>query len=83
MRNSKLYLTQDISSSAYFARNCDGLFARFKKIGDRWNVYFYKDKYTLYKKTLTEVLTVVEKKFRKWYPTQYGKKLGNTWKTLD
>lgn len=66
--NSRLYVTEDTDhDNVWFARTEAEQFARIKHT-DMWEVWFYKDKFTVRLATLKQCLELIDKQFKEyWY----------------
>lgn len=69
--NTRLYVTEDIYSDAYFIRTDVEKFARMVFRNSEWFVWYYPLKYNQRFKTLTETLEITERLFKKYWREKY------------
>ena len=70
--NTRLYITQDINSTAYFVRTDVEKFARFHRDEYGWMIWIYPYKYNLRTDSLTKTLKIMDKLFKKYWNSKYG-----------
>ena len=69
--NTKLYITEDIYSNAYFIRTQVEKVGRFYQRDNRWFLWLYIYKYTRTFNTLTELLEFAERMYKKYWRENY------------
>lgn len=72
--NSRLFVTKDTFSNAYFARTEIEKFARFEFLNNEWIIWIYPYEYLLHEKKLTNCLKQIEKVFFHYWKKTYGDK---------
>lgn len=70
--NSRLFVTKDCFSHAYFVRTEIEKFARFENLNNEWIVWIYPYSYLLHEKKLTDCLKKIEKIFFHYWKKNYG-----------
>lgn len=69
---TRLFVTKDIYSNAYFIRTEKEKFAQLENRNNKWAVWIYPHKYIRYFTTLTESLSVIEKLYKKYWSEKYA-----------
>lgn len=69
---TRLFVSQDKYSDAYFIRTEKEKFARFVNRGNHWRIWFYPYKYNLKFNKLSDLLEVSERMYKKFWEEKHG-----------
>lgn len=69
--NTRLFVTKDKHSQAYFVRTEVEKIARFENLNNEWFVWIYPYGYSFFEKKLTDCLNRIEKIFGYYWVRTY------------